>query len=62
MRVEGCPSPAALSLHPWLGLSEPGGEGCHWPGWLAALQRVVWKIVLLTGNIPPMSWITEEVL
>ena len=34
----------------------------QWPGWLAALPRVVWQIVLLTGNIPPMSWITEEVL
>lgn len=30
--------------------------------WLAAPKRVVWKIVLLVGDVPPMSWITEEVL
>lgn len=66
--MEGCFSPAALSLCPWLGcasslgLGEPGGEGCPWPGWLATPKWVVWKIVLLAGNVPPTFRITEEML
>lgn len=66
--MEGCLSPAALSLRLWLGcasslgLGEPGGEGCPWQGWLATPKWVVWKIVLLAGNVPSTFRITEEML